>query len=161
VTVELPAVETPIWQDWYVFLRAYKAAIDNIAQDLADAGMPSLVEYSVLWWLNRHEPHRLRQVDLSKGVLVSKSRVTRLMNDMVEKGYVRREKTSSDKRVTFAVMTEGGKDAYMRATPVFAQSFEKYFASQIAPKDRGEIARILTAMAAQHEPPDPAAQLLD
>jgi len=58
-------------------------------------------------------------------------------------------------------MTEGGRDAYLRASPVFAESFQKHFATQIAPEDHGSLARILSTMAAQHEVPDPAAQIED
>jgi len=143
---ELPSRESPIWQDWTAFLRAYKETIDKISQDLADAGMPTLVEYSVLYWLNYSEQHQMRQVDLSKGVLVSKSRVTRLMNDLVQKGYVRRDKSSPDKRVTYAIMTEGGREAFLRATPVFAGSFQKHFGSRIKKSDQGGLARILGTM---------------
>ncbi len=114
---------------------------------MAEAKVPTLVEYSVLFWLIRADENKLRQVDLSTGVLVSKSRVTRLMNDMVDKGYVRREKATDDKRVTFAVLTATGRAEFERASPIFADAFESHFASYIPGSDRSELTRILAPLA--------------
>ena len=144
----LPASDSPIWLAWRTFLRAYKNTIDRISLDMSEAGVPTLVEYSVLHWLMRAEGNRLRQVDLSTGVLVSKSRVTRLMNDMVEKGYVTREKATDDRRVTFALLTATGRAEFERASSVFAASFDRHFAENIAPADRENLTRILSQLTA-------------
>ena len=144
----LPSVDSPIWLAWRTFLRSYRTTIERIASDMSDAGVPTLVEYSVLFWLNRAPGNRLRQVDLSAGALVSKSRVTRLMNDMVEKGYVKREKATADKRVTFAGLTDKGRDEFERASPIFANAFENHFTSYVATDDRDQLTRILTPLAA-------------
>lgn len=152
----LPPRESAIWHDWVVFLRAFKAVTERVSQDMAEDHLPTLVEYSVLFWLNNAEHHRLRQVDLSRGVLVSKSRVTRLMHSLVEQGYVRREKTHSDKRVTYAILTEKGVEAFEKATPVFANAFWRYFAAHIPEEHQGEIGRLLLPLAEQIEGmPDP------
>src|SRR4051812_19632036 len=111
----LPARDSALWSDWVVFLRSYKVVIERISQDLAEKQLPTLIEYSVLFWLSSAEDHRVRLVDLSKGVLVSKSRVTRLMNSLVEQGYVRREQAFADKRVTYAILTEKGADILREA----------------------------------------------
>ena len=154
MTQELPPNDSALWSDWVTFLRAYKAVVEGISQDLAASSYPTLIEYSVLFWLSHAEEHRLRQVDLSRGVLVSKSRVTRLMNSLVEQGYVRREKTHADKRVTYAVLTEKGAAALEKATPTFTSAFYAYFASQIAIDDQGELTRLLGPMANQTEAPE-------
>lgn len=147
----LPSRDSALWHDWVVFLRAYKAVNERINQDLTDNGFPTLVEYSVLWWLAQADNHRLRQVELSRGVLVSKSRVTRLMHSLVEHGWVRREKTHSDKRVTYAIMTEKGKEVFDAATPVFGAAFSQYFSRHIASSEQGLLARLLLPMAEQIE----------
>jgi len=147
----LPPRDSDLWFDWLVFLRSYKVVIERVGQDLEEKKLPSLIEYSVLWWLSHAEDQRLRMVDLSRGVLVSKSRVSRLMNHMVEKGYVRREQAFADKRVTFAVLTEEGLTALEEATPTFTVAFHKYFASFLDGK-HGEITRVLFEMATQVEP---------
>jgi DNA-binding MarR family transcriptional regulator len=150
----LPPRDSALWADWVYFLRAYKVVIERVSQDLAEHGQPTLIEYSVLWWLRGAEDHRLRLVDLSKGVLVSKSRVTRLMNSLVEEGYVRREQDLSDKRVTYAVLTDKGREILEEATPAFTVAFNRYFASQLA-GHYGELSAILGPMATQLEPMPP------
>ena len=147
----LPPQESGLWQDWVHFLRAYKVVIERVSQDLAESGMPTLIEYSVLWWLSYSEDQRVRLVDLSKGVLVSKSRVTRLMNSLVEQGWVQREQAFADKRVTYASLTERGREVLEEATPAFTLAFNRYFASQLA-GHFGELAKLLGPMATQLEP---------
>ena len=68
----LPPRDSDIWLDWVHFLRAYKVVIERVSQDLSEKQLPTLIEYSVLFWLNNADGNRLRLVDLSKGVLVSK-----------------------------------------------------------------------------------------
>ena len=148
----MPPLNGALWSDWVMFLRAYKSVVEQVSQDLAEEGMPTLVEYSVLFGLRHAPDYRLRQVDLSRGVLVSKSRVTRLMNSLVDQGYVSREKTHSDKRVTYAVLTKKGLDVFERATPTFGNAFDRYFGSLIALDDQGEISRLLRPLAAQIKP---------
>lgn len=148
---ELPPRESPLWQDWLVFLRSYKVVIEKINQDLAERGLLPLIEYSVLFWLRHADGHRLRQVDLARGVLVSKSRVTRLMNGLVENGYVRRQKDLVDKRVTYAVLTDKGLQALEEATPTFTEAFYRYFVAYLGEARHGDLARLLFSMATQDE----------
>ena len=147
----LPPRQSDIWLDWVHFLRAYKVVIERVSQDLAEKRLPTLIEYSVLFWLSNADNNRLRLVDLSKGVLVSKSRVTRLMQHMVDEGWVRREQAFADKRVTYAVLTEKGLDALDEATPAFTLAFNRYFAAQLTGRF-GDLAKLLRPMATQVEP---------
>jgi DNA-binding MarR family transcriptional regulator len=157
----LPAQESDIWLDWVHFLRAYKVVIERISGDLAEKRLPTLIEYSVLFWLSNADNHRLRLVDLSKGVLVSKSRVTRLMQHLVDQGWVRREQAFVDKRVTYAVLTDSGARALDEATPTFTLAFNRYFASQLT-GHFGELSKKLRPMATQLEPlPPPYDRYLD
>lgn len=150
----LPPRDSAIWSDWVHFLRAYKVVTERVAQDLAEKKLPTLIEYSVLYWLVHAPDGRVRLVDLSKGVLVSKSRVTRLMNSLVEQGYVRREQAYADKRVTYAILTDEGRKAFAEATPAFTIAFNRYFASLVAGHE-GDITRILEPLATQLEPMPP------
>jgi DNA-binding MarR family transcriptional regulator len=137
--------------DWTHFLRAYKVVIERISQDLSGTKLPTLIEYSVLFGLNHADGHRSRLVDLSKGVLVSKSRVTRLVQHMVDRGWVRREESAADKRVTYAVLTDVGMKAFEDTTPAFAEAFDRYFAQQLA-GHAGELTKVLRRMATQVDP---------
>jgi len=151
MTKTLPPRESPLWQDWITFLRAYKAVTERVGQDLADAKLPTLVEYAVLFGLNFAPDNRLRQVDVSRNVMVSKSRVTRVMHGLEAQGFVTREKTHADKRVTFAVLTPKGQEAFDRATPAFEAVFWRYFGDHLAPGDYGQVTRLLRPIANQTE----------
>jgi DNA-binding MarR family transcriptional regulator len=130
-TLSLPNRTSPVWQAWLSFLRAYKTTTESVSQDLIDAGYPSLVEYSVLYWLHGAEKQRVRQVDLAKGVMISKGRVTRVLDALVKDGLVRRVPSQVDKRVTYAVLTPKGRRLFEKVTPTFVDSFNRNFARKI------------------------------
>jgi DNA-binding MarR family transcriptional regulator len=147
----LPPRDSDLWLDWTHFLRAYKVVLERISNDLSDTKLPTLIEYSVLYGLFHADGNRSRLVDLSKNVLVSKSRVTRLVQHMVDRGWVRREESAADKRVTFAVLTEGGREAFEATTPAFIDGFQRYFADQLKGNE-GQLTRVLRRMATQVDP---------
>lgn len=134
-----------------LFLRAYKTVIDKMERDLTRSGVP-LVEYQVLFRLARAEGNKMRFRDLANSLIVSQSRVSRLMDNMVEKGYVRREITAEDRRATFAVLTDEGRVAYERTTQPFVDAFYEHFSDNLAEDDLDEFVRILRGLIAAEAP---------
>jgi MarR family 2-MHQ and catechol resistance regulon transcriptional repressor len=131
-----------------IFLRAYKVVVDKMERDLTRFGVP-LVEYQVLFRLARADENKMRFRDLANSLIVSQSRVSRLMDNMVEKGYVRREITAEDRRATFAVLTDEGRIAYEKTTPHFVDAFYEHFSDNLADEDLDSFVRILRGFVAE------------
>ena len=112
------------------FLRAYKVVVDKMERDLTRSGVP-LVEFQVLFRLAHAPENKMRFRDLATSPIVSQSRVSRLMDNMVEKGHVRREVRAEDRRATFAVLTDDGREAFERTTPPFVSSFYEHFSDKL------------------------------
>jgi DNA-binding MarR family transcriptional regulator len=64
----------------------------------------------------------------------------------VEKGYVRREVTAEDRRATFAVLTEEGREAFERTTPPFVNSFYEHFSDKLSDKDLEDFVRMMRGL---------------
>jgi DNA-binding MarR family transcriptional regulator len=90
-------------------LRAQAAVTGQLSAQLsADHGL-SINAYEALLHLARAPDSRLRRVDLANGLLLTAGGVTRLLDGLEREGFVAREECASDRRVSYAVLTEAGR----------------------------------------------------
>jgi DNA-binding MarR family transcriptional regulator len=90
-------------------LRAHAAVTRQLSAQLsADHGL-SLSAYEALLRLARAPESRLRRVDLANDLLLTASGVTRLLDGLERDGLIAREECSSDRRVSYAVLTATGR----------------------------------------------------
>jgi DNA-binding MarR family transcriptional regulator len=103
--------------DAFVRLVRANAAVTRqlSAQLSADHGL-NLSAYEALLRLARAPDSRLRRVDLANGLLLTAGGVTRLLDGLEREGFVAREECSSDRRVSYAVLTEAGRAKLRKAS---------------------------------------------
>jgi DNA-binding MarR family transcriptional regulator len=103
-----PATSTAI-EAFVRLVRAHAAVTRQLSAQLnADHGL-NLSAYEALLRLARAPESRLRRVDLANGILLTAGGVTRLLDGLERDGFVGREECSSDRRVSYAVLTEAGR----------------------------------------------------
>jgi DNA-binding MarR family transcriptional regulator len=112
---------------WRAFLNAHALATKRISRDLADAGLPDLTWYDVLWTLYRAEGRRLRIRELADAVVLSSTGMTRFVDRLQDAGLVRREAVPGDRRGAYAVITKEGTDLLRRMWPIYARGIATYF----------------------------------
>jgi DNA-binding MarR family transcriptional regulator len=78
---------------------------------------------------------RLRMMDITKRMCVSKSGVTQLVDRLEERGLVAREFSRSDRRLTYATLTEAGTEACGRARPVLHEAARTHLSGHLSGKD--------------------------
>jgi DNA-binding MarR family transcriptional regulator len=102
--------QTSVAIDAFVRLVRAQAAVTGqlSAQLSADHGL-SINAYEALLHLARAPDSRLRRVDLANGLLLTAGGVTRLLDGLERDGFVGREECASDRRVSYAVLTEDGR----------------------------------------------------
>ena len=87
------------------FVHAYAAVLRQIEEDVEAEGSMSLGWYDVLLTLERAPGRRLRMQDLGNEVVLSRSRVSRIVDELERHGFVKREPCPSDRRVIHAEIT--------------------------------------------------------
>jgi DNA-binding MarR family transcriptional regulator len=112
---------------WRAFLNAHALATKRIGRDLAEAGLPDLTWYDVLWTLYRAEGRRLRIRELADAVVLSSTGMTRFVDRLEAAGLVRREAVPGDRRGAYAVITKDGIDLLRRMWPIYARGIATYF----------------------------------
>jgi DNA-binding MarR family transcriptional regulator len=97
-------------------VRANAAVTRQLSAQLsADHGL-NLSAYEALLQLARAPDSRMRRVDLANGLLLTAGGVTRLLDGLERDGFVAREECSSDRRVSYAVLTKAGRDKLREAS---------------------------------------------
>ena len=110
-----PKTSTAI--DAFVRLVRANAAVTRqlSAQLSADHGL-NISAYEALLQLARAPESKLRRVDLANGLLLTAGGVTRLLDGLERDGLVARGECSTDRRITYAVLTEAGRAKLGEAT---------------------------------------------
>jgi DNA-binding MarR family transcriptional regulator len=112
---------------WRAFLNAHALATKRISRDLAQAGLPELTWYDVLWTLYRADERRLRIRELADAVVLSSTGMTRFVDRLEAAGLVRREAVPGDRRGAYAVITKEGIDLLRKMWPIYARGIATYF----------------------------------
>jgi DNA-binding MarR family transcriptional regulator len=106
-------------------------------------------EVDLLMRLEEAPEQRLRMVDVSRSLLLSKSGVTRLVDRLVERGLVERAACPSDRRVVYAGLTDEGRRAVTAAAPLLVAGVVEHLGRHLTGDElnavRNSLRRILTA----------------
>jgi len=118
---------------WRAFLKAHAVVIDRIDHDLVSAERLPLSSYDVLIELYEAPERRLRMYELAERVVLSRSGLTRLVDRLEAEGFLTRDRSGTDRRGAYAVITEQGIAALRRTWPVYARGISEYFAQWLTP----------------------------
>ena len=134
----LTPAEESAWRKYIVASRRMYEALD---EDLTSHGL-SLSDYEILVHLSDAKDRSLRMAELAEKTILSRSRLSHRIKYMEGKGWVERQKCASDKRGTWAVMTNKGWNTIVKAAPDHVASIRKRFIDQISKADQANIAAI-------------------
>ena len=127
---------------WRAFLNAHVAVIGCIERELAEANLLPLTWYDVLVALAQAPERRLRMGELARAVVLSPSGITRLIDRLEGERLLVRERSSTDRRAAYAVLTPQGLKAVRQTWPVYARGIEMHFARFLSDRE----VQTLTAM---------------
>ncbi|MHB1517854.1 MAG: MarR family winged helix-turn-helix transcriptional regulator [Acidimicrobiales bacterium] len=119
-----------------------------INRDLQAEVELTLAENLVLCQVAMAPGRRLRMVDISEGLGVAKSAVTKTVDRLEERGLLVRERDPGDRRSVHAVLSPAGHEVFATARPAFVEAVERHFAGQV---DRATLRHLveLPALVAQ------------
>ena len=145
---QAPAVET------FVRLVRGHAAVTRAmnTQLVADHGL-TINDYECLLNLARAEGRRMRRVDLAEQLILTASGVTRLLDGLERAGYVDREACASDRRVTYAVLTDAGLEKLREASKSHVADIRSYFENRFSPEELDQLVELLDRLP-QADTPD-------
>jgi DNA-binding MarR family transcriptional regulator len=106
---------------WRAVLNVHASVVARVEEALAEANLPPLAWYDVLWALRRAPGRRVRMADLAVSLTVSRGGLTKLADRLEADGLLRREPAEDDGRGLYAVLTEDGNKMLRKMWPVYSR----------------------------------------
>ena len=116
---------------WRAFLNAHAHVTRRIGRDLADAGLPDLGWYDLLWTLYRAPERSLRVNELAREVVLSPTAMSRFVDRAEAAGVVRRQPDPADRRALQVTLTDAGVALLREMWPVYEHGIEALFATHL------------------------------
>ncbi len=131
---------------WSGFLRTHTQVVRDLDAALrASHGMP-LTQFDVLLQLRLHGG-RLRMCDLAGALMLSRSGLSRLVDQVQARGWVEREPDPADARGLYAVLTAPGRAALRKAQAVHIANVRRRFLDALTPDQQRALAASWEAVA--------------
>jgi DNA-binding MarR family transcriptional regulator len=112
---------------WAALLRVHAALVPVLDRELLVQCELPLTWYDVLLELNSAPRRQLTMGQLGERVVVSRSRVSRVVMELEREGMVRRVPNDEDGRSVVAQLLDEGRVALRRAAPVYLRAVEREF----------------------------------
>lgn len=128
---------------WRAFLTAHAGIVRALDHELTDEEALSLSHYEILLRLDRAEAVSLRMSDLAAQVLLSPSGISRAVGHLESKGLVERISCPTDRRGSFAALTEKGAERLRRAAPVHVRGIREHFSRRLSRAELEQLSSLL------------------
>ncbi|ACU54637.1 transcriptional regulator, MarR family [Acidimicrobium ferrooxidans DSM 10331] len=117
--------------------------VDLLDRELESACGIGLGEFLVLHHLDSAPEGRVRLSELADAALVSRSALSRRVDRLVEAEWVVRRGCPTDRRGTYAVITEAGRTVARRAEPVVVATLDGALGSRLTPEELRQLGNLL------------------
>ena len=135
--------DDPVVAAWRGLLVAHSRLVPAGEGDLRAAGQVPLSWYDVLLELNAAPGRKLRMSELGQRAVLSRTRVSRVVDELVAAGLTKRQPDEADGRSSFAVLTAAGQQALRKAWPVYREAIHQRLGARLTPEQCGVLAALL------------------
>ena len=137
---------------WQALLHAHESITRRLDAELRDEHDIGLGDYDVLLRLARAPDRRLRMTDLAQRAMLSPSSLTRVVDRLVERRLVARDRSSADNRVVHASLTDAGRKRVRAAARTHLRGIREHFTSLLTDEQLRHVAASLQVVTGPHEP---------
>ena len=138
---------------WGALLRSHAAVVGRINREMqSERGLP-LSWYDVLLSLSRAPAPGLRMQDLAEIVVLSRTRVSRVVDEMEAAELVKRQPNPADGRSSIVVITRKGRTAFRAAAPVYLRGIARHFTDLLSAEELECVRTALLKVVAAHAAP--------
>jgi DNA-binding MarR family transcriptional regulator len=127
---------------WAALLRVHARVVPRLDRELRERCDLPLTWYDVLLELNSARDRSLTMGQLGEAAVVSRTRATRVVDELAAAGLVERQTHPDDRRSTIVRITAEGRRRFRRAAPIYVRGIERHFTRHLG-DDAGTVARAL------------------
>src|SRR6266550_8916269 len=133
----------PAVRAWTRLLRAYVSTTRLLSAELQEEHGLTINDYEALLVLSRADGGRLKRVELARSLMLTPSGITRLLQGLEDAGLVERASCATDLRITYAQLTDAGREKLEAASSDHIASIHALFEQHFETGDLDAIAEIL------------------
>src|SRR5437867_5188054 len=132
---------------WARLLRGHAALTRLVSAELRELHGLTINDYEALLVLSRAPDCAVRRVDLAQQLLLTPSGVTRLLDGLEAAGLVEKGQCASDARVTYAVLTEKGRERLHAASKSHLAAVRRTLEARFSDEELATLAELLARLA--------------
>ena len=133
-------------ESWITFIRSHSAITRELSAQLQREHGLTLNDYEVLLVLSHSEHGMMRRVDLAETVLLTASGITRLLEGLERSGFVCKETCASDARVSYAKLTDDGRQKLSEAAVTHLRGIDELFLGRYSGSELATLAELLSRL---------------
>ncbi len=148
-----PTLEGLDQETWQTYLDATRLLLDEVDSRLdEDAGI-SLADFGVLARLAEADEWGLRMSDLADSTISSRSRMSHTVDRLETLGWVQRAACPTDRRGSYASLTEAGRAKLAEARPGHDATVRRHLFDQMSEVEVDRLRTVMTALKSSLEHP--------
>ena len=128
---------------WRRFLVAHARISRRLEADLLEHHGLALSDYDVLVQLSQAPERRLRNVELARAVLLTRSGITRVVQRLERHGLVERVSCPTDRRGSLIRLTEGGYGKLREAAGTHLRGVRELFVEPLGRRELETLSSLL------------------
>ena len=131
---------------WRSYLQSHASILRVLDAELvAEHGLTAR-DYEVLLYLAQADDRKLPMSTLAEQTMLTRSGITRLVDGLVEAGYIERVACPSDARISYAQLTAAGYEKLRDAGNAHIQSVRRLFVEHFSPEEIEQLAALLSRL---------------
>ena len=144
-----PAEEVQLLQQWHTLYGGFRRLSERLLADVGSASGVDPASVQVLWFLMT-TPQRAAPMNLLARVLgFSTAGTTKVVDRLAEAGYVERQPSPSDRRVTFAALTTTGVTAAIATSGTLADALRRHLVGPLGAERVAALAEAIESLDSQ------------
>ena len=128
---------------WSRLLRTHAAVTRELSAKLVTDHGLTVNDYEALLHISQTDDGVMRRVDLAERLMLTPSGVTRLLDGLERDGWVSKGSCASDARVTYAVLTEEGRERLEVAAHTHLEQVRALFEARLSQDELETLADLL------------------
>jgi DNA-binding MarR family transcriptional regulator len=129
-------------ETWRSYLGAARLLFEELDRRLDSSAGVSLPDYTLLARLRDAGEDGLRMSELAASAVFSRSRISHAISRLESQGWVERRSCPTDRRGSYAALTEDGMAKFAEAEPVHSEVIKEHMLGSIDISDSESFRRV-------------------
>ena len=149
-TVAPSTLDGAALEAWRSYLQSHASIVRVLDAELVVEHGMTTRDYEVLLYLAQADGQHLPMSALAERTMLTRSGITRLVDGLVDAGWIERVACPNDARVSYAQLTDIGHSKLREAGCSHVRSIRRLFLEHFSPEEIEQLASLLSRLPGAH-----------